>query len=1065
MSRTLAPEETTLKSSIPDSTGRKLYIVFDGQDESAPRTGENNLIEFNRADVADTIKRTFGTYINQQTSINQFQVQSTVRNFRSYDAFGNQSNFLQHDADEQKSYLGEFGEGNEAARKFEKSYSGLLNTEGDEFKLNKTFQGSGLSDGDKILKNPSTFAVRINTVLEDNNTNNPNNKLVGDNTQTDDDFVLGSISFRNLGQAGNRRKFPNATQGSSKDSLTIKELKTMGLLTMLQATGEVNQPNISDPNAQDAIASYGIATTMAPGVSRIGGRINVSRFSPTNVIKAIKPDYNKQEHTNFINGKAVYSYGNVNSYFVPFDGLTNVPSVISATILFSTVIGALEAFSFLSLVRSGTKELTTGGDTENRRQWLGKYKISPSNNTGNISNVLLNQKNILEFVPIEHEFFKCLNKGITVFFGMPGISSNAPRSELPSAIGRNVVAGASQLTKLSGYYNTVLRNVVRDINNLAFNPFENTESRSPDAMDIRNNADPVAMVKKLNNSSLLKLINILLTIGDKALLAEDKQISSTEGLGFLTNSDIDTIEEQLGSEFAILPNTTTVNPSVLRVKNRLKNGHLAMSNGTLKSMYLMPINMMQTIGKISDAGDVGKFKSRLQNNNIVVERPEYISNGRIKAEIVKKMEDYLELDYLPFYFHDIRTNEITSFHAFIENINDSITAEYVETEGYGRIGKIHTYKNTNRDISFSFKLFATNDQDFDDMWVKINKLATLLYPQWTEGRKINFPTTNGQTYKFIQPFSQLPGASPLVRIRVGDLFKTNYSKLAVARLFGFGNGIEEGGSFNIQGMDREAERIGRESTQRMQMEQRANELFDQQRRGIFAPGSTVKLRVCNGRFANGGEFRFQEGYIANVLSLNGHVVSLSNNGNIFTTQVDSIVPDIELIKRDISGETNSNAEAAQTSQTEQNNSRQNSETINTFFDSERNYIMKAFESTKGRGLAGFIKSFKLNFENATWMTDLVNCRAPKLVTIDVDFAPIHDIQPGLDSNGFMTAPIWNVGKAIGELSDQDEFRKADENIKTATSYITPSYARQGSDNNAADQRSLSERITRTTIRE
>jgi hypothetical protein len=30
----------------------------------------------------------------------------------------------------------------------------------------------------------------------------------------------------------------------------------------------------------------------------------------------------------------------------------------------------------------------------------------------------------------------------------------------------------------------------------------------------------------------------------------------------------------------------------------------------------------------------------------------------------------------------------------------------------------------------------------------------------------------------------------------------------------------------------------------------------------------------------------------------------------------------------------------------------------------------------------------------------------------MEFAPIHDINPGLDSEGFMTAPVYNVGDTI-----------------------------------------------------
>ena len=44
-----------------------------------------------------------------------------------------------------------------------------------------------------------------------------------------------------------------------------------------------------------------------------------------------------------------------------------------------------------------------------------------------------------------------------------------------------------------------------------------------------------------------------------------------------------------------------------------------------------------------------------------------------------------------------------------------------------------------------------------------------------------------KTYEFIQPFSQVMGATPLIRLRVGDVIKSNYSKFNLARMFGIGD--------------------------------------------------------------------------------------------------------------------------------------------------------------------------------------------------------------------------------------------------------------------------------------
>jgi hypothetical protein len=41
--------------------------------------------------------------------------------------------------------------------------------------------------------------------------------------------------------------------------------------------------------------------------------------------------------------------------------------------------------------------------------------------------------------------------------------------------------------------------------------------------------------------------------------------------------------------------------------------------------------------------------------------------------------------------------------------------------------------------------------------------------------------------RFVQPFTQTVGATPIVRLRVGDVIKSNYSRFALARTFGIGD--------------------------------------------------------------------------------------------------------------------------------------------------------------------------------------------------------------------------------------------------------------------------------------
>jgi hypothetical protein len=80
---------------------------------------------------------------------------------------------------------------------------------------------------------------------------------------------------------------------------------------------------------------------------------------------------------------------------------------------------------------------------------------------------------------------------------------------------------------------------------------------------------------------------------------------------------------------------------------------------------------------------------------------------------------------------------------------------------------------------------------------------------------------------------------------------------------------------------------------------------------------------------------------------------------------------------------------------------------------ENNSIIKTFkESGAGGGQAGFIESMSFDWINnqTTWDVE-PGRKAPKLCKITVEFSPIHDITPGLDSQGNNRAPVYRVAES------------------------------------------------------
>lgn len=1084
---------------MPRTSRRLAELIHNtGTDRLIPileNSGPGNTVELERDDLKPEIIARLSRYASEVTvaTQNEFPVTNVRGTFGLEDSLGSPGSLRDPGENGQIHYSEMFRQpsssGISAEREFNQtSDSGLLdvdNSRGGRFIIKKGRStliaptGTDIYDQVNRQGENSNFVKRVRQVQLDNNRFTLGKTFVprtgldladGISVKTPGSDGAGSVSEdeSNIGIAYSQqdfgkhgpRKFPR-TEGDTAVLLKIKDLKKIGLLTMLEASGEYYIPTNPNDVAQQ-LAARGAA--LAPGLARIGQKINMTRVSPIKIMKDIDPNYQKPTLDDNITRGPVLSYGNVNNWMTPFSGLSSTASVACAALLTLTIGGLIKGAALLVAPREPSAPITPGANPSmnDRRKRIGSYlgktdQTSPFRNTDFV----------LRVTRTKHDFFLCVSRGIDIFFGVatPGLE-------------------AVQIAQNHGYYNTVLRSLVRgtrDMIMLAAGGLVNPEgvSNVNDVTLLGNPLGPIELIQKLNESQLLKFCNIMATIGDVALSHQEDGFVLDEdgGVGeFISEIDRIVVVADVG------PNREpSLNPAILQSVNRLPGQYrnaLAWGSNTSKSMYMVPYGLFKAEATFLGSSDQSRNPSEamiadLTGNKLhQVKEPSRLDGNRISAEDVKAMEEHLEADYMPFYFHDLRTNEIISFHAFLEDMNDSFDVDYTDTEGYGRIGSVHIYKNTKRNISLSFRVVATNHKDFDHMWFKINKLVTLVYPQYTEGRQVGTATD-----KFIQPFSQVPSASPLIRLRLGDLFKGNYSKFALARLFGVGSS-----QFSLQGQEgtvtynaslrANREQVttrmtthgdyhvgefamitplpamqGRGVSQRMIGYPRVGDVTDT----ASQPGQGTRNGVGGRRGAG------VQGFISTATAAGGRAVSsvpspagaplqvthqirvqinraqdregmkvyrftvpgggLGQDGIYGCTQYD-LVPDPNEITR-VAFNQSSQASSGSTAPTNAQNA------VTTFFNSagdNGNPIIKAFESTKGKGLAGFIKSLKFDWSEARWETGRQNARAPMSVKVAIDFAPIYDINPGLDSEGFMTAPVYNTGDTIRAFSEMPDER-------------------------------------------
>jgi hypothetical protein len=760
------------------------------------------------------------------------------------------------------------------------------------------------------------------------------------------------------------------------------------------------------------------------------------------------------------------SWGAMNNVYDPFDGVTATGMPVLAFGLSLAIIAATELLSVLVGAIGGGKPVEDPGGTKhkNGRHVFGHYqtnlppkqpesslipKIEFKFQIGGVSE-------LLGIYPTQHAFSDALRRGVSLFFGIDtsvggllgaGIGAAASTVGLggiistptPSAPGYNVVAARA-----------ILRSTLTIVDSFG------AVASSPNFIAGVKNF--LAIFEVIKRSKLISAINVFLRLGDAALREKaGNQVDHGDGLSY--TSEIDAIGDD--------------SPSASITKSKLKAGTLAWAGNRTRSTMIMPLSIYSlhsTFLANKQNSGLSLTVSPASKNSIVyvddLSTSETLQTGRIPNKgldqtSVEKIEAELESEYVPFYFHDIRTNEIISFHAFLGGLTDDYAPSWESGDYYGRIDQVSIYKATARKISINFWIVSTSEDDFNEMWTKINKLVTLVYPQFSRGRSISTGTGDSK-YTFIQPFSQIPTSSPIIRLRIGDVIKSNYSKFGIARIFGLNekDAVLEGknnasyATFErIQGIKLGIERILKEPWTSGPADR-----FILNTDGMNPQTVDGSINISIPIVGSGGDIsdtnfvvpsRHLQYYhfkaVKKLTNLSELPLSLSNDqqtSGIFEADVMQVHEMTELYGISVKNATQIFREILDYNKSESSkvlgkqyviptsaislsllSLRQkfvdgtassiavnDADKLAKFLDASNNAIVKAFEETSGKGIAGKIDS--LNFDwltGTTWMTDKPGSKAPGRVKVTMSFSVIHDIAPGLDASGFNRAPNYGVG--------------------------------------------------------
>lgn len=430
-----------------------------------------------------------------------------------------------------------------------------------------------------------------------------------------------------------------------------------------------------------------------------------------------------------------------------------------------------------------------------------------------------------------------------------------------------------------------------------------------------------------------------------------------------------------------------------------------------------------------------------------------------RNRVLRDLGEALEAEQLPFWIQDMRTSEVTAFHAFLTSVSDSFAPNVIPEQTIGRMDPVMLFSNTTRTISLSFLLFATSPDEHDTLWSIINWLTMLVYPTWSEGIVVDSESQR------TSPFGRVPAASPLIRLRLADVIRSNAGSESISRLLRTADSLrreeQERGS-----LDNEIVSVRSDVRDNFDLETGTEYFLFPNTLGYFvesraprdAAGIVQSLTRSESRNLKGRVLKTNKRlyFVPTKITDNGRsalgqVFEVDKDGTKgqplpFVIDGDEITDFVvrasksDLFPAEISRRIGSEQRAleriapsaAATAFTNFDRAARSFERLSQPFSNraERKGLddfafVKALRNGALDGLAGMLTSFEIDYnwsDQSNFGLELESGSiAPLGVQVNLSMQVVHDIQPGKDVRGVNRAPIYNVGgpanDSVGDFQD------------------------------------------------
>ena len=135
---------------------------------------------------------------------------------------------------------------------------------------------------------------------------------------------------------------------------------------------------------------------------------------------------------------------------------------------------------------------------------------------------------------------------------------------------------------------------------------------------------------------------------------------------------------------------------------------------------------------------------------------------------------------MPFYFKDLRDNSYIIFRAYIDGLNETISPSWSPETYIGRSEPVYIYTNAEREIQFNLKLFANTKDELDMIYIKMNRLTSMCYPEYKKlTSMVEKKTDEGIVLEEQIINNKVRMKPPLAKFRLGELYGNNSSQMTV----------------------------------------------------------------------------------------------------------------------------------------------------------------------------------------------------------------------------------------------------------------------------------------------